>query len=324
MTARSDIAVVAIGRNEGQRLHRSLASVLGKVSRIVYVDSGSSDASVEFARSKGVEVVELDPSRPFSAARARNEGFQALGDTAPEFVQFIDGDCELVDGWLEAAMEILAADESLALVTGWRAELYPEASIYNAICHQEWRRPAGEIPTCGGDMMVRSAAFASVNGMREDVIAAEDDEFCQRLRAHGWRLWRHGAEMTRHDAHMLHFVDWWRRARRSGHGFAQVGALHPGFFRRERMRVLAFGVVLPILFVLALLAGSPLVWVILAIYGFSFARTLRGQRQLGLQGRDALKHAGLLFLSKFPNALGMGQYFLRRLSGRAIRIIEYK
>ena len=47
----------------------------------------------------------LDPTRPFSAARARNEGFQALVAARPElrFVQFLDGDCTLLPGWLEAA-----------------------------------------------------------------------------------------------------------------------------------------------------------------------------------------------------------------------------
>lgn len=324
MSLKSDIAIVAIGRNEGDRLLRCLASIQGQVEQLVYVDSGSQDGSVARARKAGVKVVELDPARPFSAARARNEGFQALGPQPPEFVQFIDGDCELVAGWLAVGYGAINGSTDLGLVTGWRAEINRGASIYNALCHDEWRRPSGEIETSGGDMLVRSEAFMAVGGFRDDVIAAEDDEFCQRLRQAGWRLLRVPSEMTRHDAHIQHFGEWWQRARRSGHGFAQVGQFHPHFFRRERARVLVYGVVLPLLFGLGLWLNFWIILGVAAVYAFSFLRIYRDRRGGGLEPKVALQHAGLLFLSKFPNALGMMQFYLRRLAGRSIRIIEYK
>ena len=97
------VGLVAIGRNEGQRLRQCLVSATDKVARVVYVDSGSTDGSLELARSLGADTVELDLSIPFTAARARNEGFARLLGLAPavEFVQFVDGDCELVDRWLQ-------------------------------------------------------------------------------------------------------------------------------------------------------------------------------------------------------------------------------
>src|SRR5687768_17706012 len=98
----NDVGVIAIGRNEGERLRRCLASVVGKgCAAVVYVDSNSSDGSVAMARGMGVEVVELDMSLPFSAARARNAGFERLVQAAPhvEFVQFVDGDCEVQPTW---------------------------------------------------------------------------------------------------------------------------------------------------------------------------------------------------------------------------------
>src|ERR1700684_2184264 len=75
---RADLGVIAIGRNEGLRLQRCLESVRHLAAGVVYVDSGSSDGSVEMSRSLGIEVVELDLSAPFTAARARNEGFRRL------------------------------------------------------------------------------------------------------------------------------------------------------------------------------------------------------------------------------------------------------
>ena len=65
------VSVVVIGRNEGERLKRCLASLATDSTCIVYVDSGSSDGSVDHARKSGVDVVELDLSIPFTAARAR-------------------------------------------------------------------------------------------------------------------------------------------------------------------------------------------------------------------------------------------------------------
>ena len=104
MTYNNDlIGAVVIGRNEGERLRACLETVKNQVQSVVYVDSGSTDGSVKLARSLGVSVVELDLSVPFTAARARNAGFEYLLQIEPsvEFVQFVDGDCLIVEGWLE-------------------------------------------------------------------------------------------------------------------------------------------------------------------------------------------------------------------------------
>src|SRR5947209_8677700 len=95
------LGVVIIGRNEGQRLVRCLKSLSVNVDDVVYVDSGSTDGSVEHATKMGVVVLSLDMSRPFTAARARNEGFATLIARKPKtsVVQFLDGDCELVGSW---------------------------------------------------------------------------------------------------------------------------------------------------------------------------------------------------------------------------------
>ena len=88
----SDIGVVIIGRNEGERLSNCIDAVKKMLNEIiVYVDSGSTDGSLEFARRSGITVVSLDPSRIFTAARARNEGFDALKAISPHlrWVQFI-------------------------------------------------------------------------------------------------------------------------------------------------------------------------------------------------------------------------------------------
>src|SRR6516225_10405432 len=116
----SAVGVVAIGRNEGERLRRCLDVLVGQGATVVYVDSDSSDDSVVQARARGVEVVELDMSLPFSAARARNAGFERLLRIDPEvrFVQFLDGDCEVAEGWLERGRRVLEEQPGAAVVFG--------------------------------------------------------------------------------------------------------------------------------------------------------------------------------------------------------------
>ena len=162
----NNIGVVVIGRNEGDRLKRCLDGIIKQTQKIIYVDSVSKDDSVDFVRNVDLQIVELDMNTPFSAARARNEGFQALVSKNPEieFIQFIDGDCELDSDWLFTASNFLSGDESCAIVAGRRSEKYPKKTIYNLLCDIEWDTPTGYTSACGGDFLCRKNAFESVGG----------------------------------------------------------------------------------------------------------------------------------------------------------------
>ncbi|HZM01358.1 MAG TPA: glycosyltransferase, partial [Planctomycetota bacterium] len=214
----SVVGFVVIGRNEGARLRRCLASLEG-AGPVAYVDSGSSDGSPDLARAAGALTAELDRSAPFTAARARNLGLQRLLAARPEseFVQFVDGDCELRPGWIEAGLAALRDRPDVAVACGRRRERFPEASVYNRLCDIEWDTPVGEAAACGGDALMRVAALASVGGYDPTMIAGEEPELCLRLRRRGWRILRLPAEMTWHDAAMTRWTQWWRRALREGH-----------------------------------------------------------------------------------------------------------
>ena len=224
------IGIVAIGRNEGERLEACLASARRDLEAIVYVDSGSTDDSVSAARRFGAEVVELDTTIPFTAARARNAGFERLLSIWPdlEAVQFVDGDCELEDGWIDTAIAALAANPELAVVCGRRAERYPERTVYNLLCDLEWDTPVGSATACGGDALMRVSTFRQVGGFSEDLIAGEEPELCVRILAAGGSIARLDAPMTIHDAQMSSFSQWWQRSKRAGHAIAEGAARHPG------------------------------------------------------------------------------------------------
>lgn len=318
---------VVIGRNEGERLKRCIASVLPHASPVVYVDSGSTDGSAPWARAQGVEVVDLDLAQPFTAARARNAGFARLLQLRPdvEWVQFVDGDCEVAGGWPDAARAFLADNPRVAVACGRRRERHPEASIFNAQCDREWDTPIGEARACGGDAMVRRTALQQAGGYRESLIAGEEPELCIRLRAAGWRIWRLDHEMTLHDAAILRWGQWWRRMRRTGHAFAEGAALHGGpperHWVRETRRAVCWGLCLPVASLVLVLAWGPLALLLLAVYPLQVARlALRPVDRGGTGWAGAL----LLVLGRFPEAQGVLACWFDRFTQRRRKLIEYK
>lgn len=324
------IGIVVIGRNEGARLRCCLDSLLGCDHPIVYVDSGSTDGSIALARQKGVQVVELDMSIPFSAARARNAGYQQLiaADPTLEFVQFVDGDCEMVAGWIERAVQVMQQDPKVAAVDGRRRERYPEKSPYNRLCNMEWDRPAGEIRYCGGDVMVRCAAFQQVGGYNPALIAGEEPELCVRLRSEGWKIMRIAAEMTVHDAAMTHFRQWFRRAIRAGHAFAEGAAMHgrppEKHWVRESRSVWQWAFWVPLL--AFGLVGVTHGWSLLLLAGYFYLAWRIRSHCRGNQRTAAETRLFVLFtiLGKFPQLIGQLQFWGNRLIGRRCALIEYK
>jgi GT2 family glycosyltransferase len=324
------LGVVAIGRNEGERLRRCLESVGGQAAAVVYVDSASTDGSVALARSLGVETVELDLSIPFTAARARNEGFQRLLEVAPglELVQFVDGDCEVVPGWLERAQQELEARPDTAVVCGRRRERFPDASIYNRLCDLEWNTPVGEAEACGGDALMRVAPLQAVGGYRNSLIAGEEPELCLRLRTAGWKVVRLDAEMTRHDAAMTRFGQWWKRMVRAGHAFAEVSWLHRAgplrLWTRETRSNWFWGLAVPLLAVVPAWWTYGLSLLLLLGYPVLGLKVYRGRRQHGDAPKAAAQYAFFCVLGKFACVAGQLRYHRNRLLGRQSKIIEHK
>lgn len=327
--ALADMGVVIIGRNEGQRLVRCLESVAGTVSRVVYVDSGSTDGSAAKARALGADVVELDMRRPFTAALARNAGWRRLVEVAPQAttVHFLDGDCEVVPGWLPAALEALAAHPERAVVCGRRRERFPEASAFNRQCEIEWNAGAGEIRSCGGDALMRLDALAAVGGYRDSLIAGEEPELCVRLRGAGWKIWRLGRDMVWHDAAMTRWSQWWKRSKRAGHAFAEGAFLHGAAPERhyvaEERRALIWGAALPLATLLLGLA-HPLGFLLLALYPVQMLRLALRPQPAAREADAVWSRAFFLVAGRFPEAAGVLLFHWHRLRGRASALIEYK
>jgi glycosyltransferase involved in cell wall biosynthesis len=323
------IAVVAIGRNEGERLRRCLRSLPSGLGVVVYVDSGSTDGSVELACAQGAEVVELDMTIPFTAARARNAGIERARRLRPElrFVQVVDGDCELVEGFIEAAHAAIEQDATIGVVCGRRRELHPEASPYNRICDMEWNTSVGEADSCGGDALLRLAAFDAAGGYDPGLIAGEEPDMCYRMRKAGYRVLRIDREMTRHDAAMLHFAQFWKRNLRAGHAGAEGSRRRPedAYARRSVRSNYVYGLFVPGFALLFALPSRGASLFALALYAVSFARNRRYRMIAhGDSAADANLYSVYTVLGKIPQAFGVLQFHWNRLLGKRTQLIEYK
>lgn len=322
----SVIGAVVIGRNEGERLKRCLTSLLGKVDRIVYVDSGSSDGSVGFAANLGVAVVALDTATPFTAGRARNEGFELLRHLQPdvEFVQFVDGDCEISEFWLEKAQFAMTQD-SAGVIFGRLKERYPCASIYNRLCDIEWDTPVGESLSCGGIALMRVSAFGGVHGFLAGLIAGEEPELCVRLRRAGWKIYRIDADMALHDANMMHFSQWWKRTVRAGHAYAEGASLHGASPERHWVKEVRsnwfWGLSVPLLFVTAMC--QPVLGLLILVYPLQVFKIYRNASSRRTPYERKL-YAMFCVLAKFPLMLGQMKFAWNALLGHKSSLIEYK
>lgn len=331
-----EVGVVVIGRNEGERLKLCLQSIPSGFP-VAYVDSGSTDGSVSFAHSLGVNVVELDMTLGFTAARARNAGWRQLTMqfSALKFIQFVDGDCELQGDWIGKAYAAMQPEPTLAAVFGRRRERHPEKSIYNRMCDDEWNVPVGKIQSCGGDVLLRRSALEAANGYSDDLIAGEEPDLCLRLAHKGWFILRIDAEMTLHDADILEFRSWWNRSKRSGFAYAQHVCRHgEKSFRswiRQLISISTWGLLFPALAFFTLLysvvSDSDALIFLYIIFSLYFVQTFRiaiKKIRFGMETKFATHYAIQIMIGKFSCLSGVIQYFANKVFRRSDTIIEYK
>lgn len=324
-----DTGIVVIARNEGERFRRCLASLQGAAKYIVYADSGSRDGSPEHAQAEGAELVALEP--PYNQPRGRNAGFRRLMelDPGPRYVFFLDGDCELVPGFLEAAHAALEREPGAAAACGRRVELHPEASVYNKLVDMEWNTKLEDVDF-GGDVLIRTDVVRALGGYRETMPAGEDMELSYRVRATGQRVLRLPLDMTRHDVGLARFGSWWKRHGRGGQAYAHAMLLNwgsgDGYAMRTCASILAHGALLPAACVALApptLGASFFLYLADAAQIAARVRKVR-MRDHGDSARDAATYGAFVALGKLAEAQGVTEALWKHLLGQRMHYVEYK
>jgi glycosyltransferase involved in cell wall biosynthesis len=324
------LSIVIIGRNEGDRLASCLQSVdwMRAGAELIYVDSASADGSSQVASDFGAQVIVLHGGIQ-TAARARNAGWQRA--LAP-YVLFLDGDTILNQDFPAAALKVLESEPSIAAVWGHRRELHPEQSLFNRVLDLDWIYPAGNTDYCGGDVVMKRSAIAEVEGYDPSLIAGEEPELCRRLRARGYHIVHIDFPMTRHDLNMMRFSQYWRRAVRAGHAYAEISdrfrrSADPMWLQESNRNLLCGSFWVGWLTV-ALMAGAlRSLWIVvwLALLPLLSARSAWKVRyKAPSQTMLLLLYGFHSHLQQIPILIGQLKYFLGRRLGEQPKQIEYK
>jgi GT2 family glycosyltransferase len=310
-------------------LRPCLQSVLSALPPVVYVDSGSTDGSAEIAEEMGVSVVRLRDGR-FTAARGRRAGLEYLRNQYPgvAFVQFVDGDCELDPNWLAGARRFLDADSSMGAVVGRLREKHPERSLLIRLVDVEWDLPVGDIDVVGGISLMRVEAIEEAGGWCDGMIAGEELDLSVRMRSRGWKLHRLPAAMCTHDIGISRLREFWKRSFRSGYSYASLSFLHaksgPRRWRSRAVGNIAYGVVLPGMFPLALTPVWPIGVAAVLLYLSLLVRFALGRLRRGDPPATAIAYGAVITWCKTGAALGVLRYLVERWSGRRTALIEYR
>jgi glycosyltransferase involved in cell wall biosynthesis len=326
------LSIVVIGRNEGPRLAECLESI-GRirgaaVNEVIYVDSASTDGSPQLASQLGATVIAVHPDRP-TAAIGRNAGWQSA---TSDLVLFLDGDTVLHPDFAQAAWNALSLDSSIAAVWGHRRETHPEASVYNRVLDLDWIYPPGLAEFCGGDVLMRRKVLLEVGGFDETLIAGEEPELCRRIRAQGYRILHIDCPMTGHDLQITHWSQYWKRATRAGHAYAEVSERFRNsedpFWASDRRRNLMRGSFWLISLVVVL-AGSAFFGILPIALWLALLLLVSVSSAWKARWKEATP--GVLFLyglhshlQQVPIFVGQLQYELSKKRNRTPKLIEYK
>ena len=183
-----NVSFVIPVKNDARRLRNCLASIRRNqfapaAVEIIVADNGSTDATPDVARAAGARVFSWPGLR---VSELRNRG---AAEARGGILAFVDADHEIASGWMTAAVEALSPDRigaAGALYTAPNPGTWVQR-LYGALRGRT--RGSSDVLWLGsGNVAVKRSAFEAVGGFDASLEACEDVDFCQRLRAAGWRI----------------------------------------------------------------------------------------------------------------------------------------
>ncbi len=191
------VSLVVIGRNEEHFIRSTLASALAAAaqagpSEVLYVDSASTDRTVDRARAFPIRIFQLKPEWTLTPAAGRYTGFRhACG----EFVFFIDGDTQVEGAWLVSAVEFLKTHPEYGAVAGVLNEAWVDADGNRIggrdnIFGQDLNAKVWAASSLGGIALYRRSALEQAGNFNPFIPAGEEREVAIRMRLAGFKLAR--------------------------------------------------------------------------------------------------------------------------------------
>lgn len=191
------VSLVIIGRNEEQFIRCTIAFALKAAtqvapSEVLYVDSPSTDRTIERARGFPIRILQLKAEWTLTPSAGRYTGFRhAKG----EYVFFIDGDTQVEGLWLTSAIEFLKSHPEYGAVAGVLNEAWVDREGHriggrNNIFGQDLNAKMEEVNSLGGIALYRRVALEQAGNFNPFVPAGEEHEVAMRMRLAGYKLAR--------------------------------------------------------------------------------------------------------------------------------------
>jgi glycosyltransferase involved in cell wall biosynthesis len=192
---------------------RAVASVGGEV---VLADCGSTDGTVERARTYPIRIVQLSHPEEGRCGVGPQLGFQ---HSCGEFIYLLDGDMEMINGFLALALDFMKAHPEVAGVGGQRIEKNPDS--LESIARQAWTQEhfqPGSVERLDGGGLYRRSAIEAVGYLSDrNLHSYEEFDLAVRLRSQGWELCCLPMNMVRHFGHKAQPYELLLQHWRSGH-----------------------------------------------------------------------------------------------------------
>jgi GT2 family glycosyltransferase len=201
---RCPVSIVIKAFNEEKNIcaaiETSLAAVAEVGGEVVLADSCSTDRTVELASKYPIRVVQLAHPHERCCGAGPQLGYQhAFG----EYVYILDGDMQMLRGFLAPALAFLARHPEAAGVGGRLVELNTHSLEYRerglrAAAHLS----PGEVDRLDGGGLYRRRAIEEAGYFSDrNLHSYEEFDLAVRLRALGWKLWRLPVDAATHYGH---------------------------------------------------------------------------------------------------------------------------
>lgn len=207
------IDVVICTKNNAKTLGSVLKRIVKYVpmNRLIVIDGGSNDGTVEIAKKFGAEVY-FDGGKGLGYARN-----MALKHVETPIFAFIDSDALIPYNWIKLMRHF--NDQKVAVASGFTF-FGPEHSILKALYKYQLRRYKF-VPVSLSNALLRLDYVKEVKGIREDLPSGEDRDLYEKLTKKGYKwivdrsiITYQPRDLKQHLAH----VRWWGRGDRAiGH-----------------------------------------------------------------------------------------------------------
>ncbi len=295
-----DLDVVVIdGGAATARCIESILAAYPAASLRIYIPRANGDGDL----SASAQVRFLEVKKHTTRAEFCEQGWRA-GNAA--YVQFVDGRSVLDGRWLGKAVHTLQDDPDLGAVCGRRIQVGRKENLFDLVAEQRWNFPAGNVPACGPEAMIRRNALEEADGFDPRLRSGETLDLSLRMLSQGRSIRLLDAPMTRSDA-SCGLRQYLRGAYAGGYAFSVLTILHGrrGGYWVECLRILLRGCVAPA----CVLVGqfAPL--------------TIWTGWVLSLAGLAAFFYPRLFLVEKFMQRMNFSEKQARRFAWHSVLVV---